>query len=136
LSRYRHVVADDVQGFPVGDEVYSMVRFFSTIDIRADEFIDYTKTPPEGVAHDIDLVLDALGGPTTGRFLRTLKRGCTLFPVYPLGFSDAEKAKRRGIRVSAAQVRSKGAQLTEVAPLLVGRTIRVVLDSTYPLSTN
>lgn len=63
LSRYRDVVADDVQGFAVGDEVYSMVRFFSTVDIRADEFIDYTKTPPEGVAHDIDLVLDALGGP-------------------------------------------------------------------------
>lgn len=71
-----------------------MVRFFSTIDIRADEFIDYTKTPPEGVAHDIDLVLDARGGSTTGRFLRTLKRGGTLFPAYPLGFSDAEKAKR------------------------------------------
>lgn len=73
LSRYRHVVADDVQGFAVGDEVYSMVRFFSTIDIRADEFTDYTKTPPEGVAHDIDLVLDALGGP--GPFERSPVNG-------------------------------------------------------------
>jgi len=38
--------------------------------------------------------------------------------------------------LSAAQVRSKGAQLAEVAPLLDGGTIRVVLDSTYPLSAN
>ena len=47
--------------------------------LGADEFIDYTKTAPEGVTHDIDLVIDALGGPSTGRFLRTLKRGGALF---------------------------------------------------------
>jgi NADPH:quinone reductase-like Zn-dependent oxidoreductase len=103
-------------------------------ELGADQFIDYTKTPPEDVAHDIDLVLDALGGPTTGRFLRTLKRGGALFPVYPLGFSDAEEAETLGITVSAAQVRSSGTQLKEVAPLLDDGTIRVVLDSTYPLA--
>lgn len=103
-------------------------------ELGADEFIDYTKTPPEEVAHDIDLVVDALGGPTTGRFLRTLKRGGALFPVYPLGFSDAEEAEKLGVMVSATQVRSSGAQLTEIARLLDDGTIRVVLDSTYPLA--
>lgn len=44
--------------------------------LGAHDFIDYTKSLPEDVAHDVDLVLDTLGGPTTGRFLRTLKRGC------------------------------------------------------------
>jgi NADPH:quinone reductase-like Zn-dependent oxidoreductase len=101
--------------------------------LGADEFIDYTKTPPEDVAHDIDLVIDALGGPTTGRVLRTLKGGGALFPVYPLGFSGAEAAKKLGVTVSATQVRSSGAQLTEVGRLLDDGTIRVVLDSTYPL---
>jgi len=38
--------------------------------------------------------------------------------------------------LSAARLRSNGAQLTEVAPLLDDGTIRVVLDSTYPLSAN
>lgn len=103
-------------------------------DLGADEFIDYTKTPPEDVARDIDLVIDALGGPSTGRFLRTLKRGGALFPVFPLGFSGAEEAEKLGVTVSATQVRSSGAQLREVARLLDDGTIRVVLDSTYPLA--
>ncbi|CDN56961.1 Zinc-binding oxidoreductase (plasmid) [Neorhizobium galegae bv. officinalis bv. officinalis str. HAMBI 1141] len=103
-------------------------------ELGADEFIDYTKTPPEEVAHDIDLVVDALGGPTTGRFLRTLKRGGALFPVYPLGFSDAEEAEKLGVTVSTTQVRSSGVQLGELARLLDDGTIRVVLDSTYPLA--
>ncbi|MCZ8546827.1 NADP-dependent oxidoreductase [Mesorhizobium qingshengii] len=103
-------------------------------DLGADEFIDYTKTPPEDVARDIDLVIDALGGPSTGRFLRTLKRGGALFPVFPLGFSGAEEAEKLGVTVSATQVRSSGPQLRKVARLLDDGTIRVVLDSTYPLA--
>jgi NADPH:quinone reductase-like Zn-dependent oxidoreductase len=103
-------------------------------DLGVDEFIDYMKTPPEEVAHDIDLVIDALGGPSTGRFLRTLKRGGALFPVFPLGFSGAEDAEKLGVTVSATQVRSCGAQLKEVGRLLDDGTIRVVLDSTYALA--
>jgi len=103
-------------------------------DLGADEFIDYTVTPPEDVVHDIDLVFDAVGGPSTGRFLRTLKRGGALFPVFPLGFSGAEDAERLGLIVSATQVRSSGAQLSEVAHLLDDGTIRVILDSAYPLA--
>ncbi|WP_136067882.1 NADP-dependent oxidoreductase [Modicisalibacter radicis] len=102
--------------------------------LGADAFIDYTRTPPEDVACDIDLVVDTLGGATTGRFLRTLKRGGALFPVYPLGFDGAEEAARLGVTVSATQVRSNGTQLSEVGRLLDDGTIRVVVDSTYPLA--
>jgi NADPH:quinone reductase-like Zn-dependent oxidoreductase len=103
-------------------------------ELGANTFIDYTRTPPENVAHDIDLVIDALGGPTSGRFLRTLKRGGALFPVYPLGFAGAEDAEKLGVTVSATQVRSSGGQLTDVGRLLDDGTIRVVIDSTYPLA--
>ncbi|MEC0239890.1 NADP-dependent oxidoreductase [Paenibacillus dokdonensis] len=102
-------------------------------ELGADEFIDYTKSLPEDVAHDIDLVLDTLGGPTTGRFLRTLKRGGTLFPVF-LGFSDAEEAGKLGVTVSMTQVRSNGPQLAELGRLLDAGTVRVALDSTFPLA--
>ncbi|PSL23010.1 NADP-dependent oxidoreductase [Chitinophaga ginsengisoli] len=102
-------------------------------ELGADEFIDYKKTPPEDVAHDIDLVVDTLGGPTTGRFLRTLKRGGALFPVF-LGFSDAEEAAKRGITVSMTQVRSNGQQLAELGRLFDAGTIRVAIDSTFPLA--
>lgn len=102
-------------------------------ELGADEFIDYTKSPPEDIAHDVDLVLDTLGGPTTGRFLRTLKRGGALFPVF-IGFSDAEEAAKLGVTVSMTQVRSNGPQLAELGRLLDAGTVRVAIDSTFPLA--
>jgi NADPH:quinone reductase-like Zn-dependent oxidoreductase len=102
-------------------------------DLGADEFIDYTKAAPEDVVRDVDLVIDAVGGSTTGRFLRTLKPGGALFPIFPLGFSGADEATSLGVTVSATQVRSSGAQLAEVGKLLGDGRVRVVIDSTYPL---
>lgn len=102
-------------------------------ELGADEFIDYTKSTPEDIAHDVDLVLDTLGGPTTGRFLRTLKRGGALFPVF-IGFSDAEEAAKLGVTVSMTQVRSNGPQLVELGRLLDAGTVRVAIDSTFPLA--
>lgn len=102
--------------------------------LGADEFIDYTASTPEDVAHDVDLVVDTLGGPTTGRFLRTLKPGGALFPVFPLGFAGAEEAAKQGFTVSATQVRSNGPQLAEFARLLDAGTVRVAIDSTFALA--
>ena len=102
--------------------------------LGADEFVDYTKTVPEEVVRNVDLVVDCVGGPASGRFLPTLKRGGALFPIYPLGFADTKKAEEMGITVSATQVRSNGAQLAELATLLSDGTVRVVLDSTFPLA--
>ena len=102
--------------------------------LGADEFIDYTKTTPEDVVRDIDLVIDAVGGPTTGRFFSTLRRGGALFPIFPLGFSGAAEAENLGVTVSATQVRSNGLQLAELGRLLDVGTVRVAIDSTYPLS--
>lgn len=103
-------------------------------DLGADEVIDYTQTAAEDVVRDVDLVIDAVGGPSSGRFLRTLKRGGALFPVFPLGFSGSEEAEKLGVTVSSTQVRSSGAQLAELARLLDAGTIRAVIDSTYPLA--
>ncbi|GEN64483.1 NADP-dependent oxidoreductase [Acetobacter oeni] len=103
-------------------------------DLGADEVIDYTRTAPEDVVHDVDLVVDSVGGPATGRFLRTLRRGGALFPVFSLGFSGAEEAEKLGVTVSTTQVRSSGAQLAEIGRLLNDGTIRVAIDSEFPLA--
>jgi NADPH:quinone reductase-like Zn-dependent oxidoreductase len=103
-------------------------------ELGADRFIDYTTTPPEDVAQDLDLVLDTLGGPTTARFLRTLKRGGALFPVYPLGFDGGDEAARRGVIVSSTQVRSSGAQLETLGRLLAEGSLRVAIDSSFALA--
>lgn len=101
--------------------------------LGADEFIDYTKTAAEQVLRDVDLVIDAVGGPASGRFLPTLKRGGALFPIFPLGFSGAEEAEKLGVIVSTTQVRSSGAQLEQLASLLDSGVIRVAIDSAFAL---
>lgn len=103
-------------------------------ELGVDQFIDYTKSSPEELVRDADLVVDAVGGPASSRFLRTLKRGGALFPIFPLGFDGFDEAAQLGIMVSSTQVRSNGAQLAQLAPLLDDGTIRVVIDSTYPLA--
>jgi NADPH:quinone reductase-like Zn-dependent oxidoreductase len=101
-------------------------------DLGADEFIDYTKDRPEEVARDVDLVLDAVGGPHSRRFLHTLKRGGALYPVY-FGESDDEENAKLGVAVTATQVRSNGAQLAELGRLVEAGAIRVAIDSTFAL---
>lgn len=101
--------------------------------LGADEFIDYTKTRPEEAVRDVDLVLDAVGGPESGRFLRTLKRGGALFPVF-ISPIDAEELEGRGVTASITQVRSSGKQLAELGRLLEAGTIRVAVDSTFSLA--
>lgn len=101
-------------------------------DLGADEVIDYTRKRPEEVAHDVDLVLDCVGGPESKRFLRTIRRGGSLYPVYFGEFDDEENA-RLGITVTSTQVRSSGAQLAEIGRLLDDGTLRVAIDSAFPL---
>lgn len=103
-------------------------------EIGADQFIDYTKTAVEEAARDVDLVLDAVGGAAAARFLRVLKSGGALYPVFPLGFSGGQEATKRGVKVSTTQVRSNGAQLAAIAQLLEAGTIRVAIDSTFALA--
>ena len=57
-------------------------------------------------------------------------------PIAPpaASVSGAEDAEKLGVTVSATQVRSSGPQLRDVARLLDDGTIRVVLDSRYPLA--
>ncbi|MEU1417292.1 NADP-dependent oxidoreductase [Streptomyces sp. NPDC005731] len=102
-------------------------------ELGADEFIDYTKSRPEELVHDVDLVLDAVGGRDSNRFLRTLKRGGALFPVF-FGEYDDEETARLGVTVSGTQVRSNGAQLAELGRLLDSGTVHVAIDSTFPLA--
>ncbi|MEU4895184.1 NADP-dependent oxidoreductase [Streptomyces sp. NPDC044780] len=102
-------------------------------ELGADEFIDYTKSRPEDLAHDVDLVLDTVGGPGSSRFLRTLKRGGALYPVFVAEY-DPEETAKLGVTTSGTQVRSNGAQLAELGHLLDAGTLRVAIDSTFPLA--
>ena len=101
--------------------------------LGADQVIDYTQTRPEDSVREVDLVLDAVGGPHSGRFLRTLKRGGALYPVF-ISPIDPEELERRGVTTSITQVRSNGSQLAQLGRLLNAGTVRVAIDSTFPLA--
>ncbi|HEY0816071.1 MAG TPA: NADP-dependent oxidoreductase [Pseudonocardia sp.] len=101
--------------------------------LGADEFIDYTTSRPEEIAHDVDLVLDTVGGPDSSRFLRTLKRGGVLYPVF-LAEYDPEEKEKLGVTTSGTQVRSNGPQLAELGGLLAAGTVHAAIDSTFPLA--
>lgn len=102
-------------------------------DLGADEFIDYTAQRPEEAVTGADLVVDVVGGPTSGRFLRTLRRGGSLFPVYVARY-DPEEVAAAGVTVSATQVRASGAQMAQLAALFDQGVLRVAIDSTFPLT--
>ena len=56
---------------------------------------------------DRDQNRDVVGGPASGRFLPTLRRGGSLFPVY-FAQCDPEEVAARGITTTATQVRASG----------------------------
>jgi len=45
-------------------------------ELGSDQFIDYTKSRPEEIGYEVDLVLDAVGGHAGSRFLRMRGGAC------------------------------------------------------------
>lgn len=103
-------------------------------ELGVDRFVDYTKEAAEDVIHDADLVIDAVGGANMERFLRVVKPGGALYLVNPLGFDGHDEARKRDITVSSTQVRSNGPQLGRAGRLLDDGTVRVTIDSSFPLA--
>lgn len=103
-------------------------------ELGADEFIDYRLTAAESVSQKVDLVIDAVGGANMERFLKVIKPGGALYLVNPLGFVGHTIATELGITVTSTQVRSSGRQLCKAAHLLENGTLRIMLDSTFPLA--
>lgn len=102
-------------------------------DLGADEFIDYTKQDPTTLLEDVDVVFDTVGGPHSRRFLRSIRRGGSLYPAYMAEFDEDETAAL-GITVTAIQVRADGRQLAELLRLVTTGDLSVAIDSRYPLA--
>jgi NADPH:quinone reductase-like Zn-dependent oxidoreductase len=66
--------------------------------LGADEVIDYTSTKVEDAVHDVDVVIDTVGGAVTAQSWNSLKPGGILVVV--AGAPDTETATARGVRTS------------------------------------
>lgn len=106
------------------------VDFVSSLG--AETVIDYTRTRVGDEVHDVDLVLDTVGGAALTGIFPTLKRGGTLVSI--AGQPDAGKARELGVRTAnfSAQVTSE--LLSTFARLIDEGQIKTFVGATFPLS--
>jgi NADPH:quinone reductase-like Zn-dependent oxidoreductase len=103
--------------------------------IGADELVDYTETPFEQEVHDVDVVVDLVGGDTGTRSLKTLKAGGKLVAV-PGGVSPELAQEAATYRVDALPflVEPDGHALTRIAGLIDDGQVSVEVEEVFPLA--
>ncbi len=106
------------------------VDFVSSLG--AESVIDYTKTRVEDEIHDVDLVLDTVGGTALASVLPTLKRGGTLVSI--AGQPDEAQAREAGVHTARFSAQITSELLTTFAQLIDEGQIKTVVGPTFPLS--
>lgn len=100
--------------------------------LGADEFVDYRSQRFEEVLDRVDVVLDTIGGDTQARSISLLGAGGRLISV--VGNPDADALAAAGAAGGVFMVQPSSAGLTEIARLIDAGTVRVLIDSVFPLS--
>ncbi|MGK5671853.1 NADP-dependent oxidoreductase [Micromonospora sp. URMC 106] len=102
--------------------------------LGADEVIDYTTTDFAERLHDLDVVMDSIGGEYGPRSLRTLRPGGILVALAsPAETYLEEEAAREGKRARFMIVEPDSAGLTSLAGLVGAGQLRVEVDTVLPL---
>ncbi|MFD0352349.1 NADP-dependent oxidoreductase [Streptomyces sp. NPDC127110] len=102
--------------------------------LGADELIDHRTQDFADTVRDVDVVLDSLGGPNWARSLRTLRPGGTLISLLPPDDTfPVEEAEAAGVRAVFMLVEPDHAGLREIASLVEGGRLRVIVDAVFPL---
>ena len=101
-------------------------------DLGADEFVNYRTQQFEEVLDKVDVVLDTIGGDTQERSFSLLNTGGRLFSI--VGNPDADKLAAAGATGGTFMVQPSSDELGRIAKLIDERTVRVLIDSVFPLS--
>jgi NADPH:quinone reductase-like Zn-dependent oxidoreductase len=100
--------------------------------LGADEVIDYSAVRFEDVVHDVDVVLDTVGGDITDRSWSALKPGGILVTI--AGVPDTETAAAHGVRTSGVRTPDVPRPvLEELARLVEAGTIVPHVGEVFPL---
>ena len=103
--------------------------------LGAEEAIDYQATPFETVVHDMDVVLDTVGGDVQDRSLTVLRPGGLYVTI--AGMPPQEEAQKRGVRaagVGPADPARAGELLREIGELIESGQIKVQVTNIFPLA--
>jgi NADPH:quinone reductase-like Zn-dependent oxidoreductase len=100
--------------------------------LGADEVVDYTAVKFEDAVHDVDVVIDTVGGEITARSWGTLKPGGILVVV--AGAPDEAAAAAHGVRVSNVRPPTVTTPvLEELARLVASGELVPHVGAVYPL---
>jgi NADPH:quinone reductase-like Zn-dependent oxidoreductase len=99
--------------------------------LGAQTVIDYRETAFENVVHDVDVVIDTVGGEVLERSWAVIRPGGALVTV--AGRISAEAGNAHGIR-AASVVRPPFANHKEVSELLASKTIVPTIREVFPLA--
>jgi NADPH:quinone reductase-like Zn-dependent oxidoreductase len=99
--------------------------------LGAETVIDYTSTPFEQMVHDMDLVLDTIGGETLQRSMQVVKRGGTLVSL--LEHPSPKLAQKYGIHAKQNATLPTSSLLQTIAQLIDEGQLKVTIMQTFPL---
>jgi NADPH:quinone reductase-like Zn-dependent oxidoreductase len=99
--------------------------------LGAETVIDYTSTPFEQVVHNVDLVLDTIGGETQMRSMRVVKSGGTLVTLLEQPAQDV--AQERGIHAKQNAAMPTSSLLRTIAQLISEGHVKPTLERTFSL---
>jgi NADPH:quinone reductase-like Zn-dependent oxidoreductase len=101
-------------------------------DLGADQVIDYAATRFEDVAHDVDVVLDLVGGDTLSRSWQVVGQGGVVISV--VSPPPTAPSPRPAVRFVYFIVEPSGAQLRQIGGLLDAGHVRPIVDQVFPLA--
>lgn len=101
-------------------------------DLGADQVIDYATTRFEDVVHDVDVVLDLVGGDTLTRSWQVVREGGVLVSV--VSPPPPDPSPRPEVRFVYFIVEPSGAQLRQIGGLLDAGQVRPIVDQVFPLA--
>ncbi len=114
----------------IGTASGTQVAFVKSLG--ADKVIDYTKERFEDVAHDMDVVLDVIGGDTFMRSWQVLKPGG--FLVSTVAAIPEGEAEKHGVRAKHILAQSNGSELAQIAALIDGGHVKSMVTEVLPLA--
>jgi NADPH:quinone reductase-like Zn-dependent oxidoreductase len=101
--------------------------------LGAHEVIDYSASPVEKAARDVDVAVDPRGGQEALRLLDVLRPGGILVTLKGADARLTQAARARGLRVGFVYVAPDGATLAKLTALMAEGHLRIAVENVFPL---
>jgi NADPH:quinone reductase-like Zn-dependent oxidoreductase len=102
------------------------------LSLGASDYVDYTSEDVTEAVRDVELAFDTVGAETTAALLATVRRGGRLITI--ANAAPEAEAAERGVTAELLMMSPSPEQLAEIASLVAGGEIRVLIEEELPLA--